>query len=173
MRRLGASGVRSHRLAMARDLLWLDVRMSTFRFLGIAFVFAVLAACAGSTSPTSPSAGSTVATASQLAGTWTLEAIKPTGRAEQIVPAGAIYTLTFADGRLSTRADCNTCTGTFTLSEGLLTAGPALGCTRAACRTMAFENEYTGLLTGESTATLQSGTLLLSSARGTLRFTRR
>jgi hypothetical protein len=37
---------------------------------------------------------------------------------------------------------------------------------------MAFESEYTRLLSGESTATLQSRTLVLSSARGTLRFTR-
>lgn len=111
-------------------------------------------------------------TADQIAGTWILQAMTPAGRVEQTVPAGAIYTVTFADGRLSTRADCNTCTGTFTLSERTLTAGPALGCTRAACATMAFENEYTRLLSGESTPTLQSGVLVLSSSRGTLRFRR-
>ena len=111
-------------------------------------------------------------TADRIAGTWTLQAIATAGRAEQMVPAGAIYTVTFADNRLSTRADCNTCTGTFTISERTLTAGPVLGCTRAACRTMVFENEYTRLLAGDSTATLQSGTLVLSSSRGTLRFTR-
>jgi heat shock protein HslJ len=143
--------------------------MSTFRFPAIAFAVAIATGCAGSTSPTSPTAA---LTEGQIAGTWTLQAMVPAGRAEQVVPAGAIYTVTFADGRLSTRADCNTCTGTFTISEGALTAGPALACTRAACPTMAFESEYTRLLAGESTATLRSGTLVLSSVRGTLRFTR-
>jgi heat shock protein HslJ len=149
--------------------------MSTLRFCGTAFfVVFIVTGCFGSTLPTSPSSvdGSAAVTADQIAGTWTLQAITPAGRAEQVVPAGAIYTVTFADSRLSTRADCNTCTGSFTISGRTLTAGPALGCTRAACPTMAFETEYTSLLVGESTPTFQSGALVLSSSRGTLRFTR-
>ena len=71
-----------------------------------------------------------------------------------------------------TRADCNLCNGTFTLLGHTLTAGPALACTRAACPTMAFENGYTSLLSGDSTVTLSSGALVLSSSRGVLRFTR-
>jgi len=37
---------------------------------------------------------------------------------------------------------------------------------------MAFESIYMGLLGGDSTVTLTDGTLVLSSARGVLRFTR-
>jgi hypothetical protein len=37
---------------------------------------------------------------------------------------------------------------------------------------MAFENAYTTLLSGDSTATLLDGTLVLLSPRGMLRFTR-
>jgi len=108
----------------------------------------------------------------QLSGTWNLVSIQPAGQAHQPAPPGASYTLTFTDGRLSTRVDCNVCNGAFSLSGQTLTAGPALACTRAACPTMAFENGYTSLLSGESTVTLASNVLALSSARGVLRFTR-
>jgi heat shock protein HslJ len=98
--------------------------------------------------------------------------MQPTGQSVQAAPAGATYALTFSDGRLSTRVDCNTCSGTFGLSGQTLTAGPALACTRAACPTMAFENEYTRVLAGDSAVALSAGTLVLSSSRGTLRYTR-
>ena len=128
-------------------------------------------------SPTSPSdqsplSGSRGLTVDQLAGTWSLQSLQPAGDADQTTPAGATYTLSFSDGRLSTQADCNRCGGAFTVSGQTLTAGPALACTRAACPTMAFESIYMGLLGGDSTVTLTDGTLVLSSARGVLRFTR-
>ena len=141
--------------------------------------------CAGSaTTPSSPSSGSgspaspgnqsptAGITVEQLAGTWNLQSLQSDGDIAQTTPAGASYTLTFADGRLSTRADCNLCGGVFVLSGETLTAGPALACTRAACPTMAFESTYTRLLSGNSTVTLSDGTLVLSSPRGVLRFTR-
>jgi heat shock protein HslJ len=127
-----------------------------------------------SSTQTSPSsvAGSPALTATQISGTWTLVSIQPAGQADQAAPPGASYTLTFADGRLSTRVDCNMCSGTFTLSGQTMTAGPALACTRAACPTMVFESGYTSLLSGVSTVTLSDNVLALSSARGVLRFTR-
>ncbi len=141
--------------------------------------------CADSAStPASPSSGSGspassgdqsssgALTVEQLAGTWSLQSLQPAGDPAQTTPAGASYTVTFADGRLSTRADCNLCGGSFVLSGQTLTAGPALACTRAACPTMAFESTYTRLLSGDSTVTLADGALVLSSARGVLRFTR-
>jgi heat shock protein HslJ len=151
--------------------------MNAFRVAGIAILVFIVAGCSGSTSPVSPTVTSLVTgpvapTADQISGTWILLAIAPAGETEQIAPTGAVYTVTFADGRLSTRADCNTCSGAFSLSGGTLATGPALACTRAACPTMAFENEYTRLLAGDSTVTLEAGTLVLSSTRGTLRFAR-
>ena len=99
--------------------------------------------------------------------------IRPFGQAERTTPSTATYTLTLsADGHLSTLADCNGCAGTFALSGQTFTAGPALACTRAACPTMEFESIYTSLLSGDSTVTLSARSLLLSSGRGTLRFTR-
>ena len=142
--------------------------MKAFRLLSLGAVAAAFAA-ACSDLPTSPSAG---LTADQLTGTWTLTSVQPAGGEPRPVPAGATYTLTFADGRLSTRADCNTCNGPFVLSGQTMTAGPAMACTRAACSTMAFENLYTSILSGDSTATLTDGVLMLLSSRGVLRFTR-
>ncbi len=111
-------------------------------------------------------------TNAQVAGPWTLESIQPSGQSVQTVPDGATYTLSLVDGNLSTRADCNTCAGRYTLAGKTLTAGPALACTRAACPTMAFENAYTSILSGESTVAAAPASLTLTSARGTLRYTR-
>jgi heat shock protein HslJ len=144
--------------------------MSYSRVVGPVVAALIIAGCAGrSSTQTAPSSTLTV---DQLSGTWNLVSIQPAGQAEQVAPPGASYTLTFADGRLSTRVDCNVCNGGFTLSSQTLTAGPALACTRAACPTMAFESVYTSLLSGESTVSLSSNLLALSSARGVLRFTR-
>jgi hypothetical protein len=122
---------------------------STVRFLFPIFVVASLAiGCAQSSSaPTSPSSvGRSQALASEdLAGTWILLSMQPAGQPDQAVPAGATYTLTFADGRLSTRA---------------------------ACPTMEFESTYTSMLSGDSTVTMSDGSLVLSSPRGALRFHR-
>ena len=143
--------------------------------VSVVFVSSLAVGCSGSSpAPTSPSSvgGSLDLTASQLTGTWNLESIQPVGEAEQARSSGVSYTVTFADGRLSTRADCNSCSGTYTLKGQTLVAGPSLACTRAACPTMAFENTYTKLLGGESNVSLLGSTLVLTSPRGILRFIR-
>ena len=155
-------------------------RTTTLATLAVFVLFA--AGCADpATAPTSPSslpgssasdAAAPAPTADLLAGTWTLRSLQPAGDVDQPTPAEAGYTLTFADGRLSTRVDCNMCGGAFTLSGFTLTAGPALACTRAFCPTMTFGSAYERLLSGESTVALSNGALVLSSARGILRFTR-
>lgn len=150
--------------------------MTIIRPAAIAFFMVAAAAACSSTpgTPTSPTAdsGSLALSAEQLVGTWTLASIQAAGQAAQPAPSGATYTLSLADGRLSTRADCNTCAGTFTLNGSTLQAGPALACTRAACPTMAFESVYASILGGDSAVTLSGSSLVLTSARGTLSFTR-
>lgn len=149
-----------------------------FRSVLALVTFASLAVigCSESTSsPTSPSTstgGSLALTADQLSGTWTLRSIQSRDGAEQAVPANATYTLTLAENRLSTRADCNVCSGAFTVAGRTLIAGPLLACTRAACATMDFEQEYVRLLAGDSTVTLSGNNVELASARGVLRFNR-
>jgi heat shock protein HslJ len=144
--------------------------MSNCRSLICLFLITSFAAGCDESSST-PSSPSSIS-ASQLAGDWTVVSIQPTGQLAQVTPAGSIYTLTVADGRLSTRLDCNTCGGAFALSGQTLTAGPVLACTRAACPTMAFGDAYVSLLSGESTIALTGGNLVLSSARGVLRLVR-
>lgn len=144
--------------------------MTTCRSVLPLVIVASLAIGCSESSP-APTSVSSVA-ADLLAGAWTVASIQPTDQSEQTTPPSASYTLTFADGRLSTRLDCNTCSGGFALSGQTLTAGPMLACTRAACSTMAFADAYISLLTGESAVTLSAGTLLLSSARGVVRLTR-
>jgi heat shock protein HslJ len=147
--------------------------MSYFRFLaGVALASLALGCAESSNTPTAPSTTTPPLTVGQLDGTWNLVAIQLAGQGDQPAPFGATYTLTFAQGRLSTRVDCNVCSGAFALSETILTAGPALACTRAACPTMAFENEYTRLLSGNSAVALSGDTLVLSSDRGVMRFRR-
>jgi heat shock protein HslJ len=144
--------------------------MNMFRlFAALATIGSLAAGCAESSAP-SLSPTSLAATADQLSGTWVLLSMQLPGESAQAAPAGATYTATFTEGRLSTRVDCNTCSGTFVVSGQTLTAGPALACTRAACPTMAFENEYTRLLSGESSVALSNNALVLSSARGTLAY---
>ena len=145
-----------------------------FSFALMLLVAALTAACTQSvTSPTAvsspPSAAYSIA---QLEGTWTLASIQPAGEAKQDRPFTAIYTLTFNDGRLSTRADCNSCGGAFSVKGNVLTAGPNLACTRAACPTMPFENAYTAILSGDSQIVVTGSTLTLSSSRGTLQLVR-
>ena len=143
--------------------------------VSVMFVALLAVGCSGSSpAPTSPSSAdsSLDLTVSQFPGTWNLVSIQPAGEAEQARPSGASYTVTFAEGRLSTRADCNSCGGTYRLTGQTLIASPLLACTRAACATMPFENDYTRLLAGESTVSLTGDTLVLASPRGVLRFTR-
>jgi hypothetical protein len=102
--------------------------MTSSRSLAALVVIASLFGCAErSSTQIAPSsvAGSPVLTTDQLSGTWTLVSIQPAGQGDQTTPVGASYTLTFADGRLSTRADCNLCNGPFALSGQTLIAGPA------------------------------------------------
>jgi heat shock protein HslJ len=148
--------------------------VKNIRFSSVAFVLAALLSSACSESPdnpTSPSAGSgsPALTTGQLTGTWTLSSLQPAGQPAQASPAA--YTISFTDSRVSTRADCNQCSGTVSVSGQTLTVGPNLACTRAACATMAFETLYTGILSGDHTVEVSGNTLVLSSARGRLAFT--
>ena len=153
--------------------------MTVARLLvNLSFVASISVGCSGSATPTAPSSlgnsldlgSSSELGSAQLSGVWNLVAIQPAGEPEQARPSGASYTLTLSEGRLSTRADCNSCGGTYTLTGQTLVAGPSLACTRAACATMAFENTFTKLLSGESIVSRSGRTLVLTSPRGVLRF---
>jgi heat shock protein HslJ len=146
--------------------------MDMFRVRLLPGLFMAASLAAGCSESSSTPAPPSAITDDRIAGTWTLAFVEPAGEAGQAAPAGASYTLTFAEERLSTRVDCNVCNGAFTRAGDLLTTGTVLACTRAACPTMAFGDTYTRVLVGDSTMTLAGDTLTLSSSRGLLRFTR-
>jgi heat shock protein HslJ len=144
-----------------------------FSFSDLVLVATLTAACAQSvTSPSAAQVAGPAYTAAQLEGTWTLAWIERAGQARQNRPFDATYTLSFSDGRLSTRVDCNSCGGSFSVNGTTLTAGPNLACTRAACPTQAFESAYTAILSGDSNVAVTASTLTLSSSRGSLQFVR-
>ena len=148
--------------------------MKVARLLVVLLFVASVVACSGSPTVTAPSSiiAASDPSSTQLSGAWNLVSIQPGGEPEQARPSGASYTLTLGDGRLSTRADCNSCGGSYTLTGQTLVAGPSLACTRAACPTMPFESTYTKLLAGESIVSVSGNTLVLTSPRGVLRFVR-
>jgi len=145
-----------------------------FRLIPFALI-TLAVACSSSTSslPTAPSSitGSTTLTADVIGATWRLQSIQRDGRAEQAAPAGADYSLTFAD-RLSIHADCNSCASAYTIAGPTITVAAGMACTRAACPTMAFESEYTALLAGEHTVSTTATSMVWTSPRGTIRFAR-
>ena len=122
-------------------------------------------ATAACTNPAAP-------TPAAIVGTWNLRNLRPAGGIEQTKPAGAVYAITIENGRVSARADCNTCTGSATLASSTLTLGPALACTRAACATATFESAFTTIMSGDHTAVVSDGSLTLTSTRGLMRFER-
>ena len=151
--------------------------MRNLHFSLAALILVALSAVACSDAPATPaspssSTGFMALTSENIAGNWTLTTLQPSGAGVQAVPASATYTLTIADGRLSTRADCNVCSGAATLSTQAVTVGPALACTRDGCATMAFETAYLAILVGENTVAVTGTTLALSSPRGRLTFVR-
>ena len=140
--------------------LLMTMRNCSVSFALILLLSAFASAC--SDSPTSPSTASAASSsvsassssnvAAQLEGGWTLTSIQPAGLPRQDRPAEAAYSITFSDGRLSTRADCNVCSGSFSVRESTLTAASVLACTRAACATMEFESAYTGCSAATATS---------------------
>ncbi len=140
-------------------------------WLRVAVFGVAIIAAACTSNPESPTIGTI--SPQGLAGTWRLELLQPFGQGAVLTPTGTTYTLTLAaTGTLATRADCNTCGGTFTLVGDSLTVASALACTRAACSTASFEAMYIRILDGESTVGISGGTMALVSSRGLLRFNR-
>lgn len=142
-------------------------------FLVVSLIVAASACTSSSGTPTSPSSisNSTALTADALAATWRLQSIQKTGQPEQLAPAGADFTVTFTD-RLSARVGCNACSSGYKINGSTLSVADAIACTRAACPTIAFETEYTAMISGDHQVTTSATTMTWVSPKGTIRFTR-
>jgi len=102
--------------------------------------------------------------------TWKLESIERAGAPTILVPNPERYTLRLeADGRLSVRADCNSCVGTYALSGTSLSIG-LLACTRAFCGDSSLDTAYTGALGNAQTAVAAPNQLVIKGNGFTLRF---
>ena len=142
--------------------------------LAVAALVIGLGACdvMDGTSLTGPKA-TWAGSASIPAGTWRLASLQEAGEPASDIGA-ATFTAEFgADGRLSLAADCNRCSAVYEAGDRSLRIG-VLACTRAYCAASApLDTTYTNLVDSARTWSVgPDGRLELTSAAGTLRFTR-
>jgi len=129
--------------------------------LMLALSLAVLATGCTPETPAAPSAGT-------FAGTWRIRSVQVASQVTLVAPSTVPYQVTFEDGRIAARVDCNTCVGGFSSSGRGLAIGPVLACTRAACATAAFESATISVLSGTHTAWASANSLTLESERGVI-----
>jgi heat shock protein HslJ len=104
--------------------------------------------------------------------TWRLQTLQRAGASAVTVPKPDQYTLRLdAAGQASVRADCNSCGGRYATDGSKLTLAP-LACTLIACPPGSLDSDYLGLLGGETQASINGAELVLTSSRGTLRYSR-
>ena len=102
--------------------------------------------------------------------TWKLESIERTGSPVVPIPNPENYTLKLGnDGRLGVRADCNSCSGTYTLDGSTLKIGQ-MACTLVGCGLGSLDGTYAALLNGTSSIALTDGHLVIRNGAGTLRY---
>ena len=137
-----------------------------------------LAACSRSVVAPSSDAGQAVGSAPPAALSvtntlWKLQSFQPSGSASIPVSNPERFTMELqTDGRMSVRADCNRCATGYSISGETLTVGPNAACTRAACASAPFDQQYVSALIGATTARVSGDTLECLSPLGILRFKR-
>jgi len=133
--------------------------------LVVAVMLAGMTGAACDQSPTSPS---------EIVGkAWRLVAIDRSGLPSIAAPADRTFTLEFQDGgRLSVRADCNSCSGTVELSGSDPTIRP-LACTRAFCGNDSLDTPFLQALSEARTVRIARDELTIRGESVSLRFARR
>jgi heat shock protein HslJ len=102
--------------------------------------------------------------------TWKLESIARVGSALVTVPNPEQFTIRFeTNNRVSVRADCNSCTGGYTL-DGSSISITQLACTRVACPTPGLDTLYTTALADVRTVATAQDRLVMTGTEFTLRF---
>jgi heat shock protein HslJ len=109
---------------------------------------------------------------SDLGGQWRLETLSAPGGPPTAPPATGRFTLELAsDGQAFVRADCNGCGGRYVLGSDAVVFSQ-FACTLILCPSAPFDARYLSMLDGRSSLAVEGGALILTSARGTLRFVR-
>jgi heat shock protein HslJ len=82
------------------------------------------------------------------------------------------YTVEFRDGgQLAVKADCNSCTGTYSISGDSLKVG-AMACTAAFCGSASFDTAFLAVLNNASTFAVLGIELTINSTKGVARLNR-
>jgi len=104
---------------------------------------------------------------------WKLRSFQPSGSPNAAVPNPDGFTLELrADGKMSVRADCNRCGGTYVVAGETLVLGSNAACTRAACSSAPFDQQYVQALAGATITRTAGDTLKAVSPAGVLTFGR-
>jgi heat shock protein HslJ len=102
--------------------------------------------------------------------TWKLESIERAGAPAISVPNPEQYTLRLEDGgKVSVRADCNTCSGQYTLSGSSLSI-KSVACTLMFCTLASLDGNYAQALENVQSATVSGHQLVVTGSGFTLRF---
>lgn len=131
---------------------------------------AALAACGDDT--IEPAAGSSVETTAATSGpSGSLEprTFVATASTGFTIVEGSTVTLTFEDGRIGANAGCNSMSGGYTLTDGVLTVEP-MAMTEMACEPALMEQDATiaDLLTSSPTISLEGDTLTIGDETRTM-----
>jgi heat shock protein HslJ len=102
--------------------------------------------------------------------TWKLETVERVGNATISVPNPDQFTVRFeSNSNMSVRADCNQCSGRYSLDGSSISIGN-LACTLIACPTPGVDQLFTTGLQNARTATASGNQLVMTGPDYTLRF---
>ena len=153
-----------------------EAKMYRMKAAAMALLIAAGSACTRSI--TSPSADSTPAGSAPIPITitdtiWKLRSFQQSDSTNVAVPNPESFTLELrADGKMSVRADCNRCAGTYVVAGETLVLGSNAACTRAFCSSAPVDQQYVRTLSGATISRTTGDTLKAVSPAGVLTFGR-
>lgn len=101
---------------------------------------------------------------------WKLHSFQRPDSLSTEIQDPARFTLRFGDeGRVTVRADCNTCVGRYELTGQILHV-EALACTRAYCGSASLDTEYVRALESGGSVGVTEGVLTIAGVRAVLLF---
>ena len=100
-------------------------------------------------------------------GIWKLQTLQQGSSAVVPIAQPDRYTIEFRpDGTLAVKADCNNCSGTYTLSGATLTVGANMACTLVACPAASLDSAFLAVLSGAQTHGVKDDVLTITSTAG-------
>lgn len=107
-----------------------------------------------------------------MGGVWKLQSLEAPGLGLVNLPQPTNYGVEFRDGsQLAVKADCNSCSGTYSISGESLKIG-AVACTLAFCGSASFDTAFLAVLTSADTFRVKGNELIINSAKGVARLIR-